>query len=441
MTNTPKFINYKLTLHLEAQSPMIHFQGSQAGATLRASEVKPKLDRYIFRKLIEAESTDNKKCFSKQDISKVKKKFASLFRDEDHDAFDYKLSVYADKAPWHSDLDPRKEKRYQIFYGNQNRRNDRFERVISDPIVSIMCFNEELQQLILKYIEEFFIVTNFGTMQSKGFGSYAISGTDYPDKNIAECLRTAYGTRCCYKMEILDDNKYSGPDKSYEERDDSYDIIFNHIGYFYKIMKSGWNQDGEYCRSYIYQYMHDTYGMPNEKAWMKHEGIAPSRHDHSTEDENSRFSCKEDDYRYVRAFLGTAGSLRYLNTDDFYTWKYDKKTDEKKKDAVTITISPKDTIEKTVVLERVSSPIFFKVIRGAVYIVGASVPDDIYNKKFYFSNNAKVSGHQKTGTIRTPNKKEIMFDMDDFMSNYVRFYNTRVPKQIRKINAKHVNAI
>ena len=440
MTDILKFINYKLTLHLTAQSPIIHFQGSQVGATLRASEVKPKFDRFLFRKLIEAELAEDKEEFSKKEIEKIKKKFAKLFRDEKHDAFDYKLFVYVEKAPWHSDIDPRNEKRYQIFYGNQNRRDNRFERVISDPIISIMCFNAELQQLILKYIEEFFIVTNFGTMQSKGFGSYVISGTDYSDAYISECLRTAYGTRYCYKMEIIEDKKSSGPYKSYEERDDSYDKIFKHIGYFYKIMKSGWNQGGEYCRSYIYQYMHAYHDIPNEKAWMKHEEIAPSRNDHhSTVDENSRFVCESEDYRYVRAFLGTAGSLRYLHTDDFYTLRKDKK-EEMKKGAVTITISPKDMIEKTVLLERVPSPVLFKVINGTVYIVAASVPDAIYNKEFLFSNDAEDSKHKKEGTIRTPHKKEVMFDMDDFMSHYVQFYNTKVPKQVKKIKARHVSA-
>ena len=97
-------------------------------------------------------------------------------------------------------------------------------------------------------------------------------------------------------------------------------------------------------------------------------------------------------------------------------------------------------IEKTVLLERVPSPVLFKVINGTVYIVAASVPDAIYNKEFLFSNDAEDSKHKKEGTIRTPHKKEVMFDMDDFMSHYVQFYNTKVPKQVKKIKARHVSA-
>ena len=38
---------YTLKFTLKQHTPLIHFQHDQAGATLRASEVKPKLDRFI----------------------------------------------------------------------------------------------------------------------------------------------------------------------------------------------------------------------------------------------------------------------------------------------------------------------------------------------------------------------------------------------------------
>ena len=40
----------KLVVKLKQHTPLIHFQHSQEGATLRASEVKPKLDKYIIKK-------------------------------------------------------------------------------------------------------------------------------------------------------------------------------------------------------------------------------------------------------------------------------------------------------------------------------------------------------------------------------------------------------
>ena len=42
---------YKLEITLKQHTPLIHFQHDQVGATLRASEVKPKLDKFLLTKL------------------------------------------------------------------------------------------------------------------------------------------------------------------------------------------------------------------------------------------------------------------------------------------------------------------------------------------------------------------------------------------------------
>ena len=47
---------YKLEFTLKQHTPIIHFQHDQDGATLRASEVKPKLDRFIYSKWLDEEN-------------------------------------------------------------------------------------------------------------------------------------------------------------------------------------------------------------------------------------------------------------------------------------------------------------------------------------------------------------------------------------------------
>ena len=37
----------KLTVKLKQHTPLIHFQAEQDGATLRATELKPKLDKFL----------------------------------------------------------------------------------------------------------------------------------------------------------------------------------------------------------------------------------------------------------------------------------------------------------------------------------------------------------------------------------------------------------
>ena len=46
---------YKLEFTLKQHTPIIHFQHDQEGATLRATEVKPKLDRFIIEKVFHNE--------------------------------------------------------------------------------------------------------------------------------------------------------------------------------------------------------------------------------------------------------------------------------------------------------------------------------------------------------------------------------------------------
>ena len=38
---------YKINIELKQITPMLHFQGNETEATLRATELKPKLDRFI----------------------------------------------------------------------------------------------------------------------------------------------------------------------------------------------------------------------------------------------------------------------------------------------------------------------------------------------------------------------------------------------------------
>ena len=69
---------YKLSFTLKQHTPIIHFQHEQEGATLRATEVKPKLDRFIIDKL-------------KQDGKEVPKEW--LVGKGDHPALNYKMKI------------------------------------------------------------------------------------------------------------------------------------------------------------------------------------------------------------------------------------------------------------------------------------------------------------------------------------------------------------
>ena len=80
-----EFNGCKLKVQLEAQSPIIHFQHDQAGATLRASEVKPKLDRFLLNKM--EQETGKRVTVLKEDSG-----YAVMFTDKEHNALNYRMN-------------------------------------------------------------------------------------------------------------------------------------------------------------------------------------------------------------------------------------------------------------------------------------------------------------------------------------------------------------
>ena len=76
---------YKLTFKLKQHTPIIHFQHDQHGATLRATEVKPKLDRFLIEKLQLTQKVNGKEV--------PKPEFKKWFINEgkEHPALDYKM--------------------------------------------------------------------------------------------------------------------------------------------------------------------------------------------------------------------------------------------------------------------------------------------------------------------------------------------------------------
>ena len=80
-----EFNGCKLKVQLEAQSPIIHFQHDQAGATLRASEVKPKLDRFLLNKM-------EQEAGKRVAVLKKDNGYAVMFTDKEHNALNYRMN-------------------------------------------------------------------------------------------------------------------------------------------------------------------------------------------------------------------------------------------------------------------------------------------------------------------------------------------------------------
>lgn len=355
-------LSFKKTYTLKAQTPIIHFQHNQSGATLRATEVKPKLDRFI--------------CKNYRD--KIKSEW---FVTADKNALKYKLHFDAKGEQSQVDLGFKTD--YDIYYANMGDNTLKKKGVIGDVAMTVVCTIPSLMSIIEECIAEFFAVTNFGTMQNKGFGSYIVEEekAKYTPKFIADSLKKTCGSDACYMYR---------PRKA----------VFKSIKVMYGMMKAGVNYTrfrgpNAYQRSLLFLYMHtDEYRMGNEKAWMKQNKIAPIV---STSGKKWHENPENQEAFYVRALLGVGEHIEFQANPG--------------RVKVTIENADKGSDSKKII-ERFSSPVYFKVIGSMVYISAKRIDDNIYGKTFRFSSD------MGTGTLRVPEKDQLPSDFIDRFLKY-----------------------
>lgn len=439
-----QFDKFKLVIPLEPQMPMIHFQSNQCGVTLRATEVKPKLDNYLLKMLLNE--------IGVKEIDKLKKheQFKTMFLDCDSDtnnALAYKMQITVQNPElnkvidlnkrWNKKNPEEKNECYSIFYGNMGDSTEKVYGLFSNPTVTIICFKDKLRKLIEEHILDFFLTVNFGTMQNKGFGSFVPVGwhsgstlDEEKKRQVANafCKKTK-GKKKCYVMEFGD---VPNNNASFKDKNVFLVKMSDAIKSFYSIMKSGQNHMG-YSRSFIYQYAHKELELGNEKAWMKEKEISPKLFKTNNEE---KWKYGNQKYRYMRAFLGIGEKV------DYGTRYNDKGYIDKKYD-VTINITSKDKE-----FERIPSPIYFKVIKNTVFIYAYDVPKKLYGKEFEF---ARKDLKDKKDSICVPSKEELktngIFDIDDFLAKYVEYFNGELReekiksiKRLPKVKEVKVNA-
>ena len=350
----------KKTFELEQQTSMWHFQGHETGAALRATEVKPKLDRFLI---------DWYKKKYQMDILEEKKNWLV---DKEHPAFDYKLKI-ENKGNMVKEQLPG---RNSLFFGNMGDDNDgkKLLTKAKEPLkLTIMCFHSDLMEMLTECLPTFFLLHNFGTRQSKGFGSFVLKSSVAKAEQL---LTDWYGDKPIYKIDYGRMNVCKEEDK-----------VFRDIEVIYQVLKGGINF-GIYIKGFINRYYlneNNQYGLNKriggEKRYLKKNKIAPCKGRKPVGD--------VDEYRYIRALLGTSDSQSWGS----FTVKFDGGD-----------------------IERIPSPIVFKPVANRIYILPNDVKDDIYGKKFKFSSNLG------NGELNIPSKNE--FDMDKFFAAFVNDLNS-----------------
>jgi len=354
---------------------MIHFQYDEAGACLRGSEVKPKLDRFIISQIASqgkhAKIDDswwiNPK---KDDAGRVKQP-----------SLNYKMRFDAGNSkPAHEVVDfP--QKTHMIYYP-------------SGIDMIITCYNEELEKAIKDLLPLFFLTHNFGTRQNKGFGSFLLKSNRTVDEQEAELKKHLYisGTNVYYFDIDINNIKTTKNITNY--------WIIEAIAVFYRDLKSGYN-DGkyEYRPSYLmkkYFKLKQFEGKINDKRAMKQKiantglfklktnsgkGFAYFDNDNN-EKEHVQMGGAINDAHYIRGLLGYA--QQYTFRDVIYNG-----TDKKYSD-----FNVRFTVDGGII-KRFASPILFKPIftdknipnrKARIYLI----PDRYMLKKLFMADEKIV---------------------------------------------------
>jgi hypothetical protein len=369
------------TYQLKQQTPMIHFQSDEYGATLRTSEVKPKLDRFLLMQLGGAEAVRNAN--------------PHWFVSSEHDALNYKMRFSAAKSSKTFSIP------YSIFYANmgKERRKSPLKMVVGDCSMTIVCFIPMLVKKIEESLADFFMATTFGFMQGKGFGGYILGEKKPSQEQVARAVRMVWGCGKVYSVTTM------FPKIVCEKTANVFDNI---IKPFHGLMKSGINFGGYYERSYLFQYFHNHpnihYG--NDKAFVKSKGIAPVVYKKANATKGEHIHPASE-YKYIRALLGISEKIEYIHAlgpDN----KPLKGSDGKvKKDVVTIKSSGD--------IERYASPVRYRVIGNQVYVFAVPISEKLYGQQFVFTSSTGEN------TISMPDRSD--FDIECFLSAFIQHIN------------------
>lgn len=371
----------KWTFDLKQHTPMIHFQPYDEGVCLRATEVKPKFDRFLLEHKSFSDIQKSRWFYTTED-GRLATKMKLRFRAEEKAVRSYTFEKKeSEKTGQIRNLErqlPRGSttRINRLYFGNQGceDKEDYKETVFFKGGIkgTVLCFDGEFLEIIKRYIPEFFLLNNFGTRQNKGFGSFSVvreENKGFIHKVISKYEHNAF---------FLDYNMDVGRREVIPAKKRLDDI-----GILYGLMKGGINntekKDKQYYKSAIFRYYLER-GIINEKKVIKQELFDEK---HIEDIENAR---------YVRAVLGLTDGFAY-------------------KDAIrkgTVSVSNDD-------IKRYQSPVYFKVLDRYTFLFLRPMPEALRNAEFEFSLEGK-----KPINLPVPD-----FDIEDFMAWFARDFNNK----------------
>lgn len=407
---------YKLVQH----TPLIHFQHSEPHACLRATEVKPKLDRFLIEQLEKDDRFGD---------GRWKKWFVG---DGSQQSFDYMMRITPNSEQVDrtqsieraiAKIENQDYKRFhgihKNYFGNMasEKKREEKKKAIRETFkeslfykdgltLTIRCFIPELLTFIDEHIRGFFMMHNFGTRQRKGFGSFTVDISTEPNAPedcdlVGKYCQNAY---CCE----LDGNV-------------SANALFNAVWVISAFLRSGFNlnnnkenaasniREKDYVRGFVFRYFQrEKNPLANDKAFVKQK-VLRNVYNEATRGEHLHPYGNNVRYRYVRGLLGTNENSRFCRAP----------RGETREDRIVHNIY----IHSAEGVERFPSPLLFKPIGKFVFILPQKMPDEIFGSEFYILEkkqeeeyDSKATSDQKLnylkqeckgGMIKTPTAEEL----------------------------------
>lgn len=452
-----KMTKIVLTKTLKQHTPLLHFSPTEPGATLRASEVKPKLDRYLIKKLggggydsvKQQVRTNNPDWFVKKedvyalnyqlkiiaegrnesitigDVKEVKKK-------NNETQIEEKKLAIANYPLVLSNMGSRKlgeEEKFANFSFYEYIRlvfiiptevNEQYEFIDDNHKEEYLKNLNGLYKVIEENIAEFFSLTNFGQRSGKGFGSFTVTDDN---NNSVICFpeKPPYFT-CTLKS---------------QSKSQLFSDLFTIIDYYWKSLKTGINYPSRtirvkdkktgkivlkeieqvYHKSFLYRYLNkEEHGLTWEKRLIKKElDFINGDKKQTVENPHPAF--------FARAQLGLPGDfIQYLVPEKYYDRKENCFKEVNKPVKVFIKHKVRDRNEDKI--ERIPSPIIFKpIVSGSDVTVYLLVNDKVVAAISGLPDNTRFS-FTREKTSRTvdvdlfPNKEKYIIDQRDLIASF-----------------------
>lgn len=235
------------TFVLRQHTPIIHFQRDQPAATIRPTEFRSKLDRFLIYKLCDNAGTAEERLAAVQ--ASDYRHWLQHAAEPKHPAFNWQVDIRIVSGDAHKEPIERRDNRgreqgFPGFFANMGdnqheRKVFRFHRLV---MVQLQSRHADLIEKITELMPEFLLWTNFGTRQSKGFGSYYLH---LKDPNYQEPI-----LNYSFELEVAGDNDLTKQKN-----------LFNALNLFYKSLRSGINESysgkGMYFKSLMWRYAKD----------------------------------------------------------------------------------------------------------------------------------------------------------------------------------------